>query len=184
MRKTERITTVFIVAIIGVTLWLWVSPAGIKQAPNVTFNLLDGRKIQTQALRGKPVLVTFWATTCSGCLKEMPHLVELYRELGTKRFEIIGVAMSYDPPNQVLELVTERRIPYPVSLDIDGAIAMAFGNVMLTPTSFLIAPDGRIIKHKIGEMDIADLKLAIKNLPSQPPYLATGQPKQQHRLKS
>lgn len=184
MKKRELITTVFVLAIIGTTLWLWASPAGLKQAPEVTFTILDGRKIQMQALRGKPVLVTFWATSCSGCLKEMPHLVELYHQLGTNKLEIIGVAMSYDPPNQVLALTTERQIPYPISLDIDGSIAAAFGNVMLTPTSFLIAPNGKIIKHKIGEMDISSLKVEIKNLQSEPLNLTTRKLPAQHKLKS
>jgi len=174
----------FIVAVLGMTLWLWTSPSGLKQAPDVTFNILDGRKIQLQELRGKPVLVTFWATTCSGCLKEMPHLVELYHELGADNFEIIGVAMSYDPPNQVLALTTERQLPYPVSLDIDGSIAAAFGHVMLTPTSFLIAPNGKIIRHKIGEMDISSLKADIKNLQSEPLNVTTLRLQEQHGLKS
>ena len=115
-------------------------------------------------LRGRPVLVTFWATTCPGCLKEMPHLVELYEELGNAGFELIGIAMSYDPPNRVLELTTERQLPYPIALDLDGALAAAFGNVMLTPTSFLIGPDGRIIKHKIGEMDINELRQQVESM--------------------
>lgn len=162
MKVREIIAVVLVVAVAGITLWLWVSPSGLKRAPDVTFSTLDGRKINMQALRGKPVLVTFWATTCPGCLKEMPHLVELYEEFGRDGFELIGVAMAYDPPNQVLALTTERRIPYPVSLDIDGAIATAFGNVMLTPTSFLIAPDGKVIRHKIGEMDIYQLRRQIE----------------------
>ena len=130
----------------------------------MTFTTLKGEKLNIGELRGRPVLVTFWATTCPGCLKEMPHLVELYEELGNAGFELIGVAMSYDPPNRVLELTTERQLPYPIALDLDGALAAAFGNVMLTPTSFLIDPDGRIIKHKIGEMDIGELRQQIENL--------------------
>ena len=164
MKPKEIIAVVFVAAIAGISLWLWLSPSGLERAPEVTFSILDGRKIKMQELRGKPVLVTFWATTCSGCLKEMPHLVELYEEFGKNGFELIGVAMAYDPPNQVLELTTTRRIPYPISLDIDGAIATAFGNVMLTPTSFLIAPDGKVVKHKIGEMDIYKLRRQIQNL--------------------
>ena len=68
------------------------------------------------------------------------------------------------PPNRVLELSNERQLPYPISLDLDGALASAFGNVMLTPTSFLIAPDGKIIKHKIGEMDIVKLRRQIEHM--------------------
>lgn len=164
MKSRETIAAIFIVAVASLSIWLWTSPSGLKWAPDVTFTTLEGKKLNMGELRGRPVLVTFWATTCPGCLKEMPHLVELYEELGSAGFELVGVAMSYDPPNRVLELTTERQLPYPISLDLDGSLAAAFGNVMLTPTSFLIDPDGRIIKHKIGEMDMDELRQQIENL--------------------
>ena len=164
MRARETLAGLFILAVAGVSFWLWLSPAGLKWAPDVTFTTLQGKRISMDGLRGRPVLVTFWATTCPGCLKEMPHLVELYEELGNGRFELIGVAMSYDPPNRVLELTTERQLPYPIALDLDGTLAAAFGDVMLTPTSFLIDPDGRIIRHRIGEMDMSELRREIDNL--------------------
>ena len=136
----------------------------MKWAPEVTFSTLEGEKIAMRELRGRPVLITFWATTCAVCLKEMPHLVELYEELGNRGFELIGVAMAYDPPNRVLELAAERRLPYPIALDLDGSLAAAFGNVRLTPTSFLVAPDGRIVQHKVGEMDLAGLRRQVETL--------------------
>ena len=164
MKIKETIATIFILAVAGLSFWLWTSPTGLKWAPDVTFTTLEGEKLNMGELRGRPVLVTFWATTCPGCLKEMPHLVELYEELGNAGFELIGIAMSYDPPNRVLELTTERQLPYPIALDLDGALAAAFGNVMLTPTSFLIGLDGRIIKHKIGEMDINELRQQVESM--------------------
>jgi alkyl hydroperoxide reductase subunit AhpC len=84
----------------------------------------------------------------------MPQLQTLYKELAPKGLEIIGIAMAYDPPNRVLEMTIQKQISYPVALDIDGALARAFGNVSYTPTIFLIAPDGTITKHKTGELNI------------------------------
>ncbi len=72
--------------------------------------------------------------------------------------------MSYDPPNQVVELSERRNIPYPIALDIDGNAAKAFGNVKVTPTSFLIGPKGNIIQQKTGEMNIKDLRMRVKAL--------------------
>lgn len=144
----------------------WLVPAGLSKAPAVTFNTLDGRTLSLSELRGRPVLVNFWATTCTGCIKEMPHLVQLYEKLRPQGLEIIGVAMSYDPPNQVMALQERRQLPYPLALDIDAKIARAFGDVQLTPTTFLIAPDGRIVFHKIGELDMAKLEAAIRELSS------------------
>ena len=77
------------------------------------------------------------------------------------------MAMSYDPPSHVMKMIENRQIPYPVSLDPDGTIAQSFNNVMLTPNSFLIAPDGTIVKHKVGEMNITALRQQILNLLTQ-----------------
>jgi len=148
-----------IAVLISVTIvWVWLTPGTPSTAPDVALKIIDGRKIELKKLKGQPVLVTFWATTCAGCAKEMPHLVTLYEEFAPQGLEIIGIAMSYDPPNQVLEMTKRKQIPYPIALDIDGSVANAFGNITLTPTSFLIAPDGTIVKHKIGEMDMEKIK--------------------------
>ena len=136
----------------------------VGTAPDITFRMIDGRQIAMKDLRGHPVLVTFWATSCAVCLKEMPHLISLYNELSGKGFEIVGVAMAYDPPNQVLELTRLRHVPYAIALDIDGAIEHAFDDVTLTPTSFLISPDGKIITHTVGAMDMEKLRVQISDL--------------------
>ena len=158
MFKKEDFIGLFTVLISAGIIWAWLTPSGLSIAPDVTFKIIDGRKIELKKLQGQPVLVAFWATTCVGCIRELPHLVALYEELAPQGLEIVGIAMSYDPPNQVLEMSKRKQIPYPIALDIDGSVANAFGNIMLTPTSFLIAPDGTIVKHKIGEMDMEKIK--------------------------
>lgn len=154
MRKQEFIIATIVVVIFSVIAFLWLGPSGLQKAPDITLTTLDGKKIELQSLRGKPVLVTFWATSCPGCIKEMPHLIELYHELHNKGLEIIGIAMPYDRPDHVIEMRKRKNIPYPIALDIKGEAVSAFGNVRLTPSSFLINPAGIIVKHKIGEMDM------------------------------
>lgn len=127
-------------------------------APAVTFVTLDGRPIQLDSLRGKVVLVNFWATTCPGCIKEMPGMIETYNQYKAKGFEIIAVAMSYDPPSYVVNFTQTRQLPFPVALDVKGEFAQAFGNVQLTPTSFIIGKKGQILEQKLGELDFVELK--------------------------
>jgi peroxiredoxin len=127
-------------------------------APAVTFTTLEGQPIALDELRGKVVLVNFWATSCPGCIKEMPGMVETYNQYKDRGFEIVAVAMRYDPPNYVANFVRTRQLPFPVALDVDGEHARAFGNVQLTPTSFIIGKDGRILEQKLGELDFAKLK--------------------------
>ena len=144
--------------------WLLFAPDVLRTSPDISLLDLDGNELHLADYRGRPLLVTFWATTCTGCVREIPHLIELYRELAPQGLEIIGVAMNYDPPNHVLAMRDARRIPYPIALDIHADAARAFGDVRLTPTTFLIAPDGRIVYWRSGELDLDKLRADIIGL--------------------
>ena len=154
------LTLVVVLAVAAV----WFMPTGLRQAPPLVGQTLDGRTLTLEQLRGKPVLVTFWATTCPSCVEEMPHLIELYRELHPQGLEIIGVAMSYDPPEQVRAMVAKRQVPYPIVLDTQARIAREFDNVRLTPTSVLISPEGRIVQYRLGLLDLPQLREAIQKM--------------------
>ena len=168
MNKQSFIVIPVFILFAASIFWLWVSPSGLSKAPDIKLTITDGSIIELQQLRGKPVLVTFWATSCIACVREVPHLIALYNELSNDGLEIIGIAMPYDPPNQVVTMISEREIPYPIAIDIEGNAITAFGDVLVTPTSFLIAPDGTITKHTIGEMDMTELRdTIISMLPNQ-----------------
>lgn len=126
-------------------------------APAATFTTLDGKPIVLSELRGKIVLVNFWATSCPGCIKKMPDMIETYNQYKDRGFEVIAVAMSYDPPSYVASFVQTRQLPFPVALDVNGEHARAFGNVQITPTTFLIGKDGSILEHKLGDFDFVKL---------------------------
>ena len=143
---------------------VWLMPAGLREAPPLVGQTLDGRTLTLEQLRGKPVLVTFWATTCPSCVEEIPHLIELYRELNPKGLEIIGVAMAYDPPEQVRAMAQQRQIPYPIVLDSEERIAHEFDNVQLTPTSVLVSPEGRIVQYRLGLLDMSELRNTIAGM--------------------
>jgi peroxiredoxin len=152
--------------VVAVLLAYLIVPGNMlrERAPDITFPLLDGRQLSLSSLLGKPVLVTFWATSCVECRKEMPDMIALYREFSASGFEIIAVAMPYDPPNRVLETSVKMQIPYPIALDIQGAAVSAFGDIPGTPASFLIAPDGRIAMQHTGVLDFAQLRSQIKEM--------------------
>lgn len=143
---------------------VWFMPAGLREAPPLVGQTLDGHTLTLEQLRGKPVLVTFWATTCPSCVEEIPHLTELYRELNPKGLEIIGVAMAYDPPEQVRAMARQRQIPYPIVLDSEERIAREFDNVQLTPTSVLVSPEGRIVQYRLGLLDMPELRNTIAGM--------------------
>lgn len=154
MKIKEIVTAIFVLALIGLLTFIWFTPDGLKQAPDISVTTLEGNQIDLKSLQGRPVLVTFWATTCPGCVKEMPHLAELYKELAPRGLEMVALAMAYDPEQQVREMIKIKKPPYKVALDRDGKAAIAFGDVKLTPTTFLISPEGLIVQQKLGEMDM------------------------------
>ena len=162
MKTKEIFIAIFALLILASIAYLWLAPSGLQKAPSVTLQLIDGNKVNLHDLKGHPVLITFWATSCPGCIKEMPHLAELYHELHTKGLEIIGIAMPYDRPDYVMEMVKQKKLPYLIAFDLKGEAIRAFGNVSLTPTSFLINAEGKIVKKKIGEMKMDIWKKRIK----------------------
>jgi thiol-disulfide isomerase/thioredoxin len=131
------------------------------QSPDVTFTTLDGKKISMQSLKGKMVLVNFWATDCPGCIKEMPDLINTYNAYQSKGFEVIAVAMPYDPPAQVLNYTKQKALPFPVMHDGLSEITQAFGGVNLTPTTYIFDRQGNRLQRKIGEIDFNELKMML-----------------------
>lgn len=126
-------------------------------APAIDFTTLDGERISMRDLRGKVVFVNFWATSCATCIKEMPDVIKTYERFAPRGFELLAVAMSYDPPEYVRNYTQQHRLPFKVVLDTQGRIAAAFDNVNLTPTAVLIDKNGKILRRIIGEPDFAAL---------------------------
>jgi peroxiredoxin len=144
---------------------LWAAGCSSRDpAPQVSYTLLDGKPGSTAALKGKVVLVNFWATSCVSCVKEMPELVATHQKFHARGFETLAVAMSYDPPAYVARFAESRQLPFGVVIDNTGAIAQSFGNVSITPTTFLIDKRGAIVRRFVGEPDFADLHALVEKL--------------------
>lgn len=150
--KIFAIVAVLTIAVIG-----YFSFSAKEAAPDVTFTNLKGEKITSQSLRGKVVMVNFWATSCVTCIKEMPQMVDTYNKYKDRGLEFVAVAMSYDPPNYVLNYAQTRSLPFNVALDTQGELAKSFGDVKLTPTTFVIDKKGNIIKRYVGEPEFGAL---------------------------
>ncbi|MGD2075438.1 MAG: TlpA disulfide reductase family protein [Gammaproteobacteria bacterium] len=138
--------------------WLASGPTQPRRAPDIAFTILEGGPLRLEALRGQPVLINFWSTSCAACVEELPHLARLHRELAPRGLQIIGVAMPYDPPNRVVEMRHRKALPYPIALDIRGEAVRAFGDVRLTPTTFLVGPEGRILYRETGKLDVEGVR--------------------------
>ena len=157
----RRATALVCAAAVAIAL---TACAGREKAPEVRYTLLDGTPGSTAALRGKVVLVNFWATSCTTCVHEMPQLVSTYRKYRARGFETLAVAMSYDPPAYVTNFASSRSLPFGVVIDNTGAIAKSFGEINLTPTTFVIDKRGEIVKRYVGEPDFVALHALLDKL--------------------
>ena len=151
-------------------LSLSLTACGGSQAQTPYANLkvatLDQKPVDFGAMQqaGKVVVVNFWATTCSTCKKEMPKMVEMYQQYNPKGVEYVAVAMQYDDPKVVKNYTTEKQLPFQTVWDSDGKLATAFGDIIGTPTTYII--DKKVnAKKYIGEPDwkqfYADLDKAL-----------------------
>lgn len=150
------------VLIAAVVAW-WLPSRAPAPAPAVELALLDGSTRTLASLRGRAVLVSFWSLTCAPCLEELPDLIRLHERWRARGFELLAVGMPYDPPLAVQNFARERKLPYPVAVDVQGAAVRAFG-VAYVPTAFLIDPEGRIVYQQTGKLDILHTERLLEGL--------------------
>ena len=152
-----------LLAALGATSAL-VAGCARDPAPASTFVLLDGSKVTTADLKGKVALVNFWATSCTTCVAEMPKMVSTFEKYRSRGYEHLAVAMAYDPPAYVVNFAQTRKLPFRVAIDNTGAVAKAWGDVQLTPTTYLVNKKGEIVKRYVGEPNFAELHQLIEKL--------------------
>jgi peroxiredoxin len=143
-----------IVVLSGLTL--------LKPAPEIRFTRLSGETFSTSELRGKVVLVNFWGSYCAPCVKEMPKIVETHEKFAPRGYETVAVAMRQDNPQRVGAFAAMRALPFRIAFDGSGEAAKEFGNVRITPTSFLIDRQGRVLRRYVGEHDWAGLQKLVE----------------------
>jgi peroxiredoxin len=152
-----------LIAAVGVGVF-WSVNNTASVAPSSRFVLLDASTTTTEAFRGKVTLVNFWATSCTACVAEMPKFTATYNQYHSKGYDMVAVAMQYDPPSYVVNFAETRNLPFKVAIDNTGAIAKEWGEIRLTPTTFLLNKKGEIIKRYVGEPDLGELHALIEKL--------------------
>ena len=160
MEAMNRLT--FLATLVAGALAL--SGCGQERAPASSFVLLDGSTVSTGQMQGKVTLVNFWATSCTTCVAEMPEIVATYNKFKNQGFDTLAVAMNYDPPAYVVNFTETRKLPFKVAIDNTGANAKDWGDVKLTPTTYLVNKRGEIVKRYVGAPDFAELHRLIEKL--------------------
>lgn len=165
MTRPRRTALLAAMAALGVAgAWAAFAPRALQAAPALDYTLLDGSRHNTAQLRGKVVLVNFWATSCTVCVHEMPQLAATHEKYRAQGLDTLAVAMRYDPPAYVAQFAEQRRLPFGVAIDNTGAIARGFADVNGTPTTFVIDRRGNIVERYVGAPDFAALHRLIEKL--------------------
>ncbi len=167
VRPLRRRLTAALLSSLTVVLLGLTGCGSTQTAPESTFVLLDGSRQTTTDFKGKVMLVNFWATSCVTCVAEMPEMIATHKKYAQQGFDTVAVAMSYDPPSYVVNYAETRNLPFKVAIDNTGAVAKAWGDVQLTPTTYLVNKQGQIVKQYVGQPDFAALHQLIEKLLAQ-----------------
>jgi len=143
--------------------WQKFQPQGVMDEAVKNFWLQEfekpeGGTLSFQSLRGKPLLVNFWATWCPPCIEELPLIDAFYALNQSKSFQVVGLAV--DQPSMVRRYLSQKPLRFPNGLaGLNGtALGQSLGNAQsVLPYSILFAANGRLLKQKVGKLEQSDL---------------------------
>jgi len=143
-----------------------------KRAPDFQLKMLEanGRTLQLSRLKGKSVVINFWATWCEPCKVEMPWLADLQKKYGPKRLQVIGIAMDDADEETITNFAHDMGVNYPVLIGTDQ-VAELYGGVESLPATFFINRSGRIVVHQVGLVSLHTFEknIRISLTPARPP---------------
>lgn len=152
MKAQHRHLLLALTLIAGLFIINWLNSSS-SMSPEFSFTDIDGKQHSLSQYKGKPILLTFWATDCAGCIEEMPDLIALHNQYSPQGLTMIDIAMSHDSLDHINAMRDERKLPFIITWDNKAEMALAFDNVRVTPTHFLISPEGKITMRKIGNIN-------------------------------
>ena len=136
-----------------------------EPAPKLVIHDLAGKVTSMDDLKGKVVLVNFWATWCPPCRAEVPELIALQKKLGDK-LQIIGISED-DSIDDVHQYIQKMSINYPVVMST-SEIVQAYGGVAALPTTFVLDPEGKVVQRHLGLLDAENTEMEVRALTGMP----------------
>lgn len=172
----SAVVWLLLLAFLGYRIWPQVAAAfgaasASTRAPDFELTALSGDSISLEALRGRVVLVNFWATWCPPCRIEMPGFQRVYERKRDEGFTIVGISTDALGSARVTAFLRERGITYPVAM-ANRTVARDFGGANTLPTSFLIDREGRIRHEVRGIFASVALSRAVDQLLAERPPAA------------
>jgi thiol-disulfide isomerase/thioredoxin len=154
------------IALAGVVLgWQSLTPAQTPRGSARPFvvRTLDGHTLRLDELRGRPVILDFWATWCAPCRASMPHLSAMQLRYGTRGLVIVGLSVDDGPPQVVRRFAERLRLRFPVAMASEGMLD-DYGPIRSIPTTIFIDRRGRIVRRVSGYVDEETLEGFIREI--------------------
>ena len=131
-------------------------------APGFSLKTADGKSVELKNLKGKVVVVNFWATWCPPCRAEIPGMIEVYNSYKAKGLEIVAVSLDRGGWKDVTPFAEKMGMKFPVVLDQEGELATAYGGIQYIPTTFIIDRKGNIVSKHVGGISKSDFEKAVQ----------------------
>jgi len=132
-----------------------------RPAPAAELKLLTGGTLDLASLKGRVILIDFWATWCTPCRKAMPMLNEMHEASDRTGLKVVGIAIDEEPTKVVPKFVEKQKLAYPIALDGGEHPAWYSYHVAAIPAMFLIDAEGQIVGEWRGEFDPDDVREAV-----------------------
>ncbi|HYL15476.1 MAG TPA: redoxin domain-containing protein [Terriglobales bacterium] len=120
-----------------------------QMAPDFKLESLDGKTVHLSDLRGKAVLLNFWATWCVPCKIEMPWFEQLQKQYGPQGLQVIGIAMDDADKADIADFAKNLGVDYPILLGKES-VGEAYGGVQFLPATFYVGRDGKVVDKVFG----------------------------------
>ncbi|HDJ28540.1 MAG TPA: TlpA family protein disulfide reductase [Proteobacteria bacterium] len=121
-----------------------------KLAPDFSLTSLDGKEITRDSLKGKVVILDFWATWCPPCRAAIPHLVEMHKKYRDQGLVVVGISLDRGGKEEVSDFAERNHIDYDLVMGVNNAILKDFGEVSSIPTIIILNQQAEIIFKAVG----------------------------------
>jgi peroxiredoxin len=160
MKNRFFLSFLLVVVIVAIGLGQSFQP---QKAPNFTLKTYKDKTVDLASLKGKVVIVNFWATWCGPCRAEIPDFIKLYDAYKSKGLEIVGISLDRNGWSDVQPFIEKNKINYPIVLGTDEVVER-YGGIEAIPTTFIVNREGTVVERQVGMLTKDKLEKKIKSL--------------------